>query len=147
MLQSLKCKHGPLFHIQSLDNHLLFIYNDPDFLKKSSPLKRLQYIYKCSLETSVPEAVKLLKLNSVISISSASVERSFPCLKRVKTYLRNKMGQERLGCLWKTSLLKDVIKEVEDENILHDRIVQKFMEKPRRVNFLFKYMHEIVLVV
>ena len=67
MLQSLKCKYGPLFHIQSLENQLRFIYNDPDF-HKSSPLEVLQYIYKCGPETSVPEAVKLLKLNSVISI-------------------------------------------------------------------------------
>ena len=137
MLQSLKCKYGPLFHIQSLENQLRFIYNDPDF-HKSSPLEVLQYIYKCGLETSVPEAVKLLKLNSVISISSASVERSFSCLKRVKTYLRNKMGQERLGCLCRISLRKDITKEIEDKNILHDRIVQKFVEKPRRLNFLFK---------
>jgi len=43
--------------------------NEPDF-HKDSPLEILQYIYKC-----VPEAIKLLKLNSVISISSASVER------------------------------------------------------------------------
>ena len=91
MLQSLKCKYGPLFHIQSLENQLLFIYNDPDF-HKDNPLEILQYIYKCGLETSIPEAVKLLKLNSVISISSASVEKSFSCLKRVKTYLCNKMG-------------------------------------------------------
>ena len=122
----------------SIFNHLkisFFIYNDPDF-HKNSPLEILQYIYKCRLETSAPESVKLLKLNSVISISSASVERSFR--KRVKTYLHNKMGHKPLGCLCKTSLLKDVIKEVEDENILHDRKVQKFVEKPRRLNFLFK---------
>jgi len=30
------------------------------------------------------------------------------------------------------------MKEVEDKNILHDRIVQKFVEKPRRLNFLSK---------
>ena len=98
MLQSLKCKYGPLFHIQSLENQLRFIYNDLD-LHKNSPLEILQYIYKCGLETSVPEADRLLQLHSVISISSAFVERSFSCLKRVKTYLRNKMGQEHLGCL------------------------------------------------
>ena len=137
MLQSLKCKYGPLFHIQSLEHQLLFIYNDPD-CHKESPLEILQYIYICGLKTSIPEAVMLLKLNSVISISSASVERSFSYLKRVKTYLRNNMGQERLGCLCRILLHKDVIKEVEDKSILHDRIVQKFVEKPRRLNFPFK---------
>jgi len=137
MLQSLKCKYGPLFHTQSLENQLLFIYNDPDF-HKGNPLEILQYIYKCGLETSIPEAVKLLKLNSVISICSTSVERSFSCLKRGKTYLHNKIGQERLGCLCRISLHKDVIKEVEDKTILHDRIFQKCVENPRRLSFLFK---------
>ena len=137
MILCLKSKYGALFDIQSLENQLLFLYNDPDF-HKESPIEILKYIYECNLERSVPEVVKLLKLNSVIAISSASVERSFSCLKRVKTYLRNKMGQERLGSLCRISLHKDVLKEVEDENMLHDKIVQKFVEKPRRLNFHFK---------
>ena len=57
MLRSLKCKYGPLFHIQSLENQLLFIYNDPDDFYKDSPLKILQYINKFGLETSIPEPV------------------------------------------------------------------------------------------
>jgi len=96
------------------------------------------YIYKCGIETCVPEAVRLLKLNSVISISSRSVERSSSCLKRLKTYLRNKMGQDCLPSMCRASWQKDVLKEVEDKNILHNRIVQKFLEKPRRLNFIFK---------
>ena len=91
MFHPLKCKCGPLFHTQSLENQLLFIYNDADF-HKDSPLEILQYIYKCGLETIVPETIKLLKLNSVISISSTSAERSSSCSKRVKTNLCNKMG-------------------------------------------------------
>ena len=109
MLQFLKCKSGPLFHIQSPENQLLFIYHDHDF-QKDSPLEILQYICKCGLEASIAEAVKLLKLISVISISTASVEKSFSCLKRVKTYLRNKMGQECLGGVCRISLQKDAIK-------------------------------------
>ena len=90
MLQALNSKYGPLFNTQSLENQLLFIYNDPDF-HKDSTLEVLHYIYKRDLKTSVPEAVRLLKLSSVISISSVSVERSFSCPKRVKTYLPNRM--------------------------------------------------------
>ena len=137
MLQSVKSKYGPLFSINSLESQLLIIYNEPDFYN-DSPLEILHYIYKCGLETSIPDAVRLLKLSYVTSISSASVERSVFCLKRVKTYLRNKMGQDRLGSLCRISLHKDVLKEVEEKNILHDSIVQKFMEKPRRLNFPFK---------
>ena len=93
MLQALNSKYGPLFNSQSLENQLLFIYNDPDF-RKDSPLEILHYIYKYGLETSIPEAVRLLKLRSAIFISSASVERSFSYPKRVKAYLRTKMGDK-----------------------------------------------------
>ena len=51
------------------------------------------------------------------------------------------MGQERLGSLCRISLHKGVLKKVEDENMLLDKIVQKFMEKPRRLNFHFKWLH------
>ena len=81
-----------------LENQRLFIYNDPDFHKEST-LKILQYIYKCNLEISVSEVVKLLKLNSEIAITSASVKRSFSFLKGVKTYLRNEIGPDRLFCV------------------------------------------------
>ena len=98
VFQSLKSKYSPFFNLNSLENQLLFIYIEPD-LHKDSPLEILHYIYKCGLITIVPEAVRLLKLNSVISISSVSVEISFSFLKKVKTYFRNKMGQGRLGSL------------------------------------------------
>jgi len=48
------------------------------------------------------------------------------------------MGQDCLPSMCRASWQKDVLKEVEDKNILHNRIVQKFLEKPRRLNFIFK---------
>ena len=97
-LQLLKSKYGPLFNIQLLQSQLLFIHRDNDFYKKSS-VEVLNYLYEFGLQESLSEVVKLLKLNAAIAVSSASVERSFSRLRRVKTYLRNKMGQERLGSL------------------------------------------------
>ena len=136
-VQLLNLKYGPLFNMQQLVNQLLFMYKDTDFYKKS-PVEVLQYIYEFGLQGSLPEVVKLLKLNSAIAVSSASVERSFSCLKRVKTYLRNKMGQERLGSLCRISIHKDILKELEDKKEIHDLIADKFIEKPRRLNFLYK---------
>ena len=136
-LQLLKSKYGPLFNIQLLQSQLLFIYRDNDFYKKSS-VEVLNYLYEFGLQESLSEVAKLLKLNSAIAVSSASVERSFSCLRRVKTYLRNKMGQERLGSLCRISIHKDLLKELEDTKKLHDLIAEKFIEKPRRLNFLYK---------
>ena len=72
----------------------------------------LNHLFEFGLQESLPEVVKLLMLNSVIAVSSASVEGSFSCLRRVETYLRNKMGQERLGSLCRISIHKDLLKEI-----------------------------------
>jgi hypothetical protein len=43
-----------------------------------------------------PSISKLLRIFACLPVSTASVERSFSSLKRIKSYLRNKMGGERL---------------------------------------------------
>ena len=70
----LQSKYGPLFYIPTLASQLLFFYNDVDFIKES-PADLLKYMYDFHLQTSLPEMVRLLTLNSVIAVSSASVER------------------------------------------------------------------------
>ena len=94
----LKEMYGTLFDVPMLESQLSFIYNDKDFHKESSS-EVLKYMFKFNLQSSLPEAVKLFKMNGVLAVASASVERSFSCLKRVKTYLRNRMGQGRLSSL------------------------------------------------
>ena len=37
----------------------------------------LQYIFEFNIQSSLPEVVKLLKMNGVFSLISASAERSF----------------------------------------------------------------------
>ena len=45
------------------------------------------------------EISNLISLLLVIPASSATAERSFSCLRRLKTYLRSTMGEERLNHL------------------------------------------------
>ena len=134
---SLSTSYGPLFTFPDLESQLLFVYMDRDFHKENAS-ELLEYIYKFNLQDCLPELVKLLKMNVVIEISSASVERSFSCLRRVKTYLRGNMGQERLGSLCRISIHKDILKELEEKKKLHDLIAEKFIDKPRRLIFLYK---------
>ena len=47
----------------------------------------------------LPELSKAIKILAVIPATSCSAERSFSPLRRLKTYLRNTMGQERLSNL------------------------------------------------
>ena len=87
------------------------------------------------MQDCVPEFVKLLKLNAVTAVSSASAERSFSCLGRAKSYLRNSMGDQLLSSLCRISIHKDFLKEKEDKKELHPCILVKFIQKPRRLNF------------
>ena len=60
----------------------------------------LQFKSECIHNQNVfPNLFKLLKLFLTVPVSTASGERSFSVLKRVKNYLRNSMVQERLSHL------------------------------------------------
>ncbi len=76
-------------------------------------------------------------MNGVLSTTSASVERSFSCLKRVKSYLRNTMSQGRPSSLCRISTHKDILSR-KDAGTLHEEVVKRFVEKPRRLAFLHK---------
>ena len=90
--------YGPLFKLPLLEQQLLFIHRDSDFHKASSQ-ELLDYINNLNLQSCFSEVFKLLLLNATIAISSLSLERSFSCLHRIKTYLRNWMEPELLACL------------------------------------------------
>ena len=116
----LKEMYGTLFDVPI--NFLLFIMIR-NFTKSSNEV--LKYMFKFNLQSSLPEAVKLFKMNGVLAVASASVERSFSCMKRVKSYPRNTMGQGRLSSLCRISIHKDIVKLKEDSNVLHDEVVIK----------------------
>ena len=133
----LERRYGRLLKPSLLKQQLLFIHRDSDFHKATSQ-ELLDYINNLNLQSCFSEVFKLLLLNATITISSSSVERSFSCLKRIKTYLRNRMEQDRFGCLYRLSVHKDILKELENRSLLHSLILDKFIEKPRRLNFVFK---------
>ena len=74
-LDLLKVMYGDLFDIPMLVSQLCFIYRDKDFHKDFCG-DLLKYIFQFHLQSSIPEIVKLLKMNGVLSTTSASVERS-----------------------------------------------------------------------
>ena len=51
------------------------------------------------LDSAMPQPYKLFSLEATIGATSASVERSFSCLKWLKSYKRNTMCQGRLSGL------------------------------------------------
>ena len=50
-------------------------------------------------EDIFPNIRTLLRIGCTLPIGSCEAERSFPCLQLVKTYLCNRMGEDRLSGL------------------------------------------------
>lgn len=76
----------PFLNNKRLENELQIVYADASFHKPPGEL--LQSLVKNDLTTNLPEVCKLLKLMLTIPVTSISAERSFSCLKGIKTYLR-----------------------------------------------------------
>ena len=77
-----------------------------------------------TLKEAFPNVVKLLQISLTIVVSSASCERSFSALKRIKNYLRSKMTEDRLNHVAILSIEKDLSKEVDYEQIIDSFIAK-----------------------
>ena len=72
----------------------------------------------------LPEFAKALKILAVIPATSCSAERSFSSLRRLKTYLRSSMGQERLSNLALLHVEREYVNKVLKEDM--DKIIDTF---------------------
>lgn len=76
-----------------------------------------------------PKIYQLLKLQAAFPVSVASAERSFSSLKRLKTWLRTRMTEERLTGLALIHVHRDI-------NVDVNEVINKFAKKPRRLDFV-----------
>ena len=83
----------------------------------------------------MPELSKVLKIYSVLPISSCEAERSFSALKRLKTYLRSKMGQNRLSSLALMHLERNIVNSVLQEDM--SKLIDKFARNKKRDMYFF----------
>ena len=89
------------------------------------------FLNKEKLSKILPNFSSLFRIYLTFPISSATGERSFSCLKRIKSWLRNTIGQERLSSLAILNIEKDIL-------INLDEVGRKFCKiKDRRIKFLF----------
>lgn len=76
-----------------------------------------------------PNLRQLLIIGCTSPVSSCEAERSFSALRRIKTYLRSTMGEERLSALTMMSVHFSEAKKIKTE-----LIVKKFIEAhPRKL--------------
>ena len=67
-----------------------------------------------------PLALKVIKMLLVVPATSATAERSFSTMKRVKSYLRSAMGQERLNDLCLLSVYKEQVAQLNVDSLVEE---------------------------
>ena len=83
------------------------------------------------LPETMPQIFKLFKIYLSIPVSSATGERSFSCLPRLKSYLRTTTGQQRLSDLAVANIESEKLKGIDV-----DIIINEFASvKKRRLKF------------
>ena len=127
----------PSLEKDALKNELSVLYRREDLMgKKDSLITLLEILRDNNLQSSFPNTVKLLKILITTPMTSAEAERCFSTLKRIKTFLRATMLNERLSALAMISTENELISEMNDFN---ERVIQHFAtSKNRRAEFIFK---------
>lgn len=77
----------------------------------------------------LPEFVKFLNIVVTIPTSSATPERSFSGLRRLKTYLRSTMGQQRLNSVAILHFHKDMAKDLNMDEVVNEFISRNSQRK------------------
>ncbi|KAJ4449323.1 hypothetical protein ANN_00721 [Periplaneta americana] len=101
------------------------------------PHELVTHLKSKQLHTAFVELYKLTLLVLTIPSTSASTERSFSALMRIKSFQRSTQGQERLSSLALMSIEKK-LKEIRKSPTFHSDVIEEFSKKERRMEFTFK---------
>lgn len=105
----------PMLNGSKLKTELGLIYSK-EFRACCGAVDIFQLFMENNLEEVFSETVTLLKIIITTPMTTAEAERCFSTLKRVKTFLRNTMTQERLNALAMLSVENRLVCETTDFN-------------------------------
>jgi hypothetical protein len=80
-------------------------------------------------QTIFPNIHTLLVIGATLPVTTASAERTFSSMKRIKTYLRSTMSAERLTGLALLNIHKSIA-------LTADEVIDHFASKNRRLDFV-----------
>ena len=78
-----------------------------------------------------PNIQKLLKIFATLPVTTATAERSFSTLRRLKTYLRTTMTGERLNGLALMTIHRDISTKIDPQDV-----ISRLAKKSRRLDFV-----------
>ncbi|CAI6376013.1 unnamed protein product [Macrosiphum euphorbiae] len=97
-------------------------------VKNKNPKNATEAFINCN-EEIFPTVHQLLKILITLPVTTASSERSFSSLRRLKTYLRNTTGENRLNGLAVMNIHRDLV-------VTTDEIIDTLALKNRRIKLI-----------
>lgn len=95
----------------------------------SQSLSVLEAYKTCCDLPFYPHIKDLFKIFVTLPVTTSTSERSFSAMKRLRSYLRNTMGNERLNGLALLNTHRHL-------SVSCEEVLQELMKKPRRVDFV-----------
>ncbi|OAF66343.1 Zinc finger MYM-type protein 1 [Intoshia linei] len=132
----LLAKYAGVFDPNSLISELKYVYSDTDIKKCKTIHVILELIYEYDLLKVLPEVVKLIKLLLTLPVTFIPNQTSFSVLHRVRSYLRHTHANQKLSSLARISIEKEIIKNLENGQKLHNKILDEFALKPRLLEYI-----------
>ena len=99
--------------------------------RESMPVDAIGALNACDVN-AFPAVHRLLKILAIQPVSTASAERSFSCLRRLKDWLRSTMSEQRLSGLALMALNRNRISLADAEEVLNRFAARK----ARKLNIL-----------
>jgi len=89
--------------------------------------KTIEFLKFCD-ENLFPNVYKLLKIVCILPVTTCTSERSFSSLRRLKTYLRSTMAENRLNGLAMLSIHREKL-------LTPEEVIEQLIKKNRRLKF------------
>lgn len=119
----------PFIDAEKLRTELTVVYSRDD-LRCDGALPLLAFIVKNNVQEELSETCKLLDILCTTPMTSCECERCFSTLKRIKCFLRNTMGQDRLNALAILSIEKKLVQTTDN---FDDKVINIFANSKNRL--------------
>lgn len=108
----------------------LELLREQDQVQSQTPISDIiQAVARSNVNKMLPQVIKMITLYLVCPATSATAERSFSELRRLKTYLRSTMGQRRLNALTILSTYPDELDKLDIDSLLREFVCQSQMRR------------------
>ncbi|XP_043923560.1 zinc finger MYM-type protein 1-like [Protopterus annectens] len=115
----------PFLLRRRLRTQLGVLFRREEFAANGSAVKMLQFLVDTSLTSVFSEVYNVLLIITTTPMSTAEAERCFSTLKRIKTFLRSTVEQERINAFAMISIEKELMQSITNFN---QRVVDLFAQ-------------------